>query len=54
MAGWWQGSLQEGKESQSQQAQLQAEAWDPGDALGRGVPASSCSVGTQVGNVALT
>lgn len=37
-----------GKESQSQQA------WDPGDALGRRVPATSCSVGTQVGNVALT
>lgn len=44
MGRWRQSPLQEGKETQSQQAQLQAEARDPGCPLGLGV-VTSCSGG---------
>lgn len=47
MGRWGQGPLQkEGKEGQTQKAQLLAEAQDPEDAPGLGVLTSSCSDGT--------
>lgn len=55
MGGRWEGSLQqEGKECHTPQACLQAEVQNPETALGLGMPTSSCSDGTEEGDLVPT
>lgn len=55
MGGWWEGSLQqEGEDCHTPQAPFQAEVQNLETALGLGMPTSSCSDGTEEGDLVPT